>query len=80
MPKLKRLDKLPKRKVTIDEVLDREDVTAAVADTVEAAPDMDEFFAISVQGGDVCWRHSGLRESRLIYLLELVKKAILDKE
>ena len=80
MAKVRKLDKLPKRKVTIDDILDRGEIAAAVADTVEAAPNMDEFFAIYVQGDEICWRHSGLRTSRLVYLLELVKKAILEAE
>ncbi len=78
MPKIRRLDKLPKRKVTIDELLDRDEIISAIDDVIADKDDMDEFMGIYVKDGSIYWRCSGLSVSRQIYLMEGVRFSLLD--
>ena len=75
--KVKNLAKLPKRKVTIDDLLDVSDISEAAAELDKNKYELDEFFLITCKGDDVSWRGNA-RKSRTIYLMELVKKAILE--
>ena len=80
MTKIRRLDKLPKRKVTVDDLLDRDNITRAIDGIAEEVPDIDEFIGIFTRDGNICWRSSGLPVSRTIYLMEMVKNILLNEQ
>lgn len=78
--KVRRLDKLPKRQVTVDDILDRSDVVDAIQDVLDERDNIDEFIGITVTDGSVCWRISSMSVARLDYLLDVVKNCILKDD
>jgi len=74
--RLQRFDKLPKRRVTIDELLDRVDIQE-IKDEV-ATLDTDELFVFYVKDGVVYWL-SNMITSRIIYQFECIKLALLGE-
>lgn len=80
MPKLHRLDKLPKRKVTIDDLLDRNELVDALAELVGEKDNMDEFVGLWVADGKINWITSGMTIARLNYLLDICKLSLLGEE
>ena len=81
MGKVRSLKNLPKRKVTIEDILWRDDLDSAMQDTLD---DMDGFTELLIIGtnqeGEICWRHSSMALSRLIYVMKVVENALLNKE
>jgi hypothetical protein len=75
--KIRRLDKLPKRKVTVDELLDRADIQE-IKEELQTL-DTDELLVIYSQGEKISWR-SNMTISRLVYLIEVIKKALLEDD
>ena len=80
MPKIRRLDKLPKRKVTIEELLDREETTDAFEDALAVKDDIGDLLIIWSDDGHITWRTNGLKISRTIYLMELIKNRMLSED
>ena len=80
MNKIKNLGKMPKRKVTIDDVLWRDDIDSTIKDVIEKREDFTELLCIGVTNDEIWWRHSNMLESRIVYLAEVVKNCILNKE
>ncbi len=75
-----RLDKLPKRKITVDELLGRQDITKILTETLEKRNDIDELLVIYTDNGKgINWCSSKAATSRLIYVMEIVKRALLDE-
>lgn len=79
---IKRLDKLPKRKVTINELLDISDLVTMVDDIAKLAGDIEELVIVYTlkSGTTVNWKANGIPESRAMYLLELIKHSMLHPE
>ncbi len=81
MKKVRNLSKMPTRKVTIDDVLFRDDIDSVLSDINEDKEDFEELLVIALNKDDeVMWRHSGLKLSRIIYLMELVKNCLLNEK
>jgi hypothetical protein len=78
--KIKRLDKLPKRKVTIDELLELSDIQDILNDISEAKSDIEEIVVIYTSGKNVHWIANGLLLSRILWLIETVKQGLLTEQ
>lgn len=78
MPKLRRLDKLPRRKVTVDDLLDRNDLVDALDDLVEEKGNMDEFIGLWITDGTIYWSTSPMTKARMNYLLDMCKTSLLE--
>ncbi|KKN21271.1 hypothetical protein LCGC14_0927020 [marine sediment metagenome] len=78
--KVKNLNKLPKRKITVNDIIISEDIKDAVDDFNDMKSSFRELLFISVDDeGFVCWRHSDMSLSRMIYVMEIVKKNLLEE-
>jgi len=73
MPKIRRLDKLPKRKVTIDEILDLTDKQEIIDILIENKDKIGEILVIYTIDGEINWTSNGMVTSRFNYLLDRVK-------
>ena len=80
MPKVRRLDKLPKRKVTIEEILDREEITDTFEDAISDKDAIGDLLIIWSDGKSITWRTNDLSIGRIIYLMELIKNRILSED
>ena len=78
MPRLKRLDRLPKRKVTVDDLLGRSDLVDAMNEFVEERDNMEEFVGLWVADGRILWITSNMSISRMNYLLDMCKQSLLE--
>ena len=77
--KIKNLSNLPKRKVTVEDILYREDIEVVLADINKDKESYTELLAITAcDDGTIQWRHSNLPDSRMIYMMEIVKKDLLE--
>ncbi len=73
---VKRLDKLPKRKVTVDEILGRDEISDIISDMKEYEAEIEDIVVIWSDGKNIQW-HSNVCLSRLLLLLEQVSVLIL---
>ena len=82
MPKVKRLDKMPKRKVTVDDLLDTIDTTEIISNLSEWKQDIDEVLVVFTKRDEnfISWRTNGMSIERQVYFLECIKYALLNKE
>ncbi len=81
MSKVRDLSKMPKRKVTVEDVLHREDIESVLADMVKDKEEYNEILAIAGRSdGTIMWRHSGMTTSRMIYFMELLKTILLEEK
>lgn len=79
--KVRNLSKMPQRKVTIDDVLYRADIDGVLADINKDKEELSEILVIaSNSDNEILWRYSGIPLSWLIYLMEVVKNALLNDE
>ena len=78
--KVKNLSKLPKRKVTVDDLLGADRVVDTLEEIYEERHDLDEFIIIhtSRKHSGIAYQTNGMAESRIIYFLEAAKYSILD--
>jgi ribosomal protein L2 len=78
--RIKRLDKLPKRKVTITDLLNLDDIQTVINDLEADKDRIAEVITIWANRDEDMFHFAtnGLRESRIIYALESVKNAILN--
>ena len=79
MPKIRRLDNLPKRKVTVDDILDRNELVDALEELISERDNMEEFVGLWVADGHINWITSGLSISRLNYLLDKCKMSLMEE-
>ena len=77
--KIKRLDKLPKRKVTVEEILGYDDITQCISGIVEIKDSIDELLICYREGDAIHWQTSCMPLSRVIYMLEVTKNALLNE-
>jgi hypothetical protein len=77
--KIRRLDKLPKRKVTVDELLDLADIQDIVNEILAARDEINDLFVIYTKGDQIYWMSNGMKLSRSVYLLEVAKKGLLSE-
>ncbi len=81
MTKIKNLERMPRRKVTIDDVLWRDDIDSTIKDVIEGKENFTELICIGVTSDNkIWWRHSGMLESRIIYVTEVVKHCVLGRD
>lgn len=78
MPNIKRLDKLPKRKVTVSQLLETEEINSTLNDFYECAQEADEFIGICCKDNRINWTYNASL-SRQLWLLERVKYCILQE-
>lgn len=77
---IKRLGKLPKRKVTVDELLGQDDIKRAIDDLQNNINNIEELVIIYTERGSndvVTWHNNFV--SRFIYLLEFAKNMCLNR-
>lgn len=77
MKRVRSLEKLPKRKVTVDDILGCEDIMSVIGDLEKDHLDFNEILVIASTEDGLQWRHSGMSLSRLIYVMEKVKSSLL---
>lgn len=80
MPKIRKLDKLPKRKVTVDDLLGLDDVNDVIQGIIENRFDIDEvvvIYTLKKEDG-FHWHTNGMYNSRLIYMFESIKQDLLN--
>jgi hypothetical protein len=70
---VRRLDKLPKRKVTMDEILERSDLVESLSDIEQSDPE--QFLLLYVKDGEMFYR-SNMTNAAVVYHCELMKKVI----
>jgi len=77
--KVRRLDKLPKRKVTVDESLGLSDIQGILDDVPKG--EIDELLVIYTSKDSFYWVANGISLSRVLWLIESVKHGLLgDKD
>ena len=78
---IKRMDKLPKRKVTVAELLDKDDVQHILETVTADREKIDEIIVIWENDGEdsIHWL-GNMSKSRTVYFLEKVKKCLLEDE
>ncbi len=76
--KIRNLDKLPKRKVTIDELLGLDEIKDILDELL--AENMSEVIVIWSKEGEpfFSFRSNGIALSRLVYILESVKLSLFN--
>ena len=75
--KVKNFELLPKRKVTVDEILQTDDITDLLRDLYEKRCEIDQFILIYTdKNSEIHVNYQGNRE-RLVYALEKTKLKIL---
>jgi hypothetical protein len=77
--KIRRLDKLPKRKVTIEELLDLIDTHDAVDILLSEKDTLDELLVIYTKEHEINWVTNGMTSSRMLWIIETVKTALLNE-
>jgi len=79
VPKVRRLEKLPKRKVTIDDLLELDTIRGILAELDTEKADIDELVVVYSKRDSSHFSliTNGLPESRLIYMLEAIKYTLL---
>jgi len=78
--KVRNLSKLPRRRVTVDDVLGTDDVVTLISELSENRHIMDELVVI-YKLRDMNFFHfltNGMPESRLVYVIDSVKHSILS--
>lgn len=70
--KVRRLDKMPRRKVTVGDLLDRDTVKHIIDDIVEHLNDIEDIVVIYTYGDSIYHSHN-VDGVRFIQLLETVK-------
>ena len=81
--KVRKLDKMPKRKVTVDDLLEVDNIKRIIGDIDAIKNDLDELLVIYSERNarSFTWITSGLKDSRIIYMCEAVKYSLLgDKD
>ena len=73
------LSKLPKRKVSVDDLLGFDNINDLIAWVNEEKPNILEAVVILSLDGQIAWKSTGLPLSRLIYLLKAVEHEELAK-
>ncbi len=78
--KVRRLDKMPKRKVTIDDLLVLDTVKEIIGDLDADKSDIEELVVIFSKRNDknFTFMINGLPESRVVYMCEMVKYTLLQ--
>jgi len=77
--KVRRLDKLPKRKVTVDEILGLSDIQGILDDVPKG--EIDELLVIYTSKDSFYWVANGISPSRVLWLIESMKHGLLgDKD
>lgn len=76
--KVRNLSKLPKRKVTVDELLDSDSVSAMLEEIYDERHDIDELLIIhtSRKHKGLALSTNGIDESRLIAIMETIKQGV----
>lgn len=80
MNKIRNLSKLPKRKVTVDELLELDNINDLLTHINNVKADISELVIIYTTGTNILWNTAGTTASRLIYLLEHTKLLALNKD
>ena len=80
--KVRRLDKMPKRKVTVDDLLGLDTVKGIIGDLDADKADIDELVVIYSKrnGKNFTFMINGLPESRVVYMCEMVKYTLLKED
>ena len=78
--KIKNISKLPKRKVTMEELLGKEEIKDVFDDVLDERDKTEEVLFIWGNGKYIQWRSSGLSISRQIYIMEMVKYTLMKEE
>ena len=78
--RVRRLDKLPKRKVTVGELLDQQDIANVVEEAAKVVNKADEMICIWAEDGELKWITSGMPISRVVYIAEAMKRAVMDDD
>jgi hypothetical protein len=77
---IKKLSKLPKRKITIDELLEADDITDLLAELYEKRHEVDQFILIYVErNGDQHNYWNGMK-SKLVYSIEFAKHIMFSEQ
>ena len=75
MPNVRKLDKLPKRKVTVDDLLELDDVNDVIQNIIANRFDIEELavvYTLKNESG-FHWHTNGMYDSRIMYMFESVK-------
>lgn len=79
MPKIRNLAKLPKRKVTVDDLLDRQGFADVIDEIIEDKDNMSCLLGIWItQDGKLCWHGTHMSKAYMVYLLDITKADLLD--
>lgn len=71
---IKKLDKLPKRKVTVDELLGLDNINKLISDLDKRKASIEEIIVIYTDSdNNIIWKALGLDFSRMLSLFEQVK-------
>ncbi len=79
--RVKNLSKLPKRKVTVDDLLGFDTVVDIAGDLVDDKENIEELLVIYTHRNEdsVYWFGNGLSKSRKVWLMECVKHGLMDE-
>lgn len=82
MVKIRRLDKLPRRKLTIGDILNSDTLVGMIKDLEAERADIDEFVILYSKKNDdhFYFMANGCPESRIIYMCEAIKHSLLNEE
>uniref|UniRef100_A0A6M3KBY5 Uncharacterized protein n=1 Tax=viral metagenome TaxID=1070528 RepID=A0A6M3KBY5_9ZZZZ len=76
--KPRKLDNLPKRKVTVDDLLEVDEVNSVLKDIVDEKYDIDELIVIysKKRCEGFTYITNGMHHSRIVYMFEAVKQTL----
>ena len=78
--KVKRLDKLPKRKVFIDDLFQKTDTDEAIETLIEDKNNLEDLVIFYTTPTNGVYLSNGLSKERMVYLLEHLKFALLSED
>lgn len=80
MHRIKSLGKLPKRKITIDNLLAKDDTITAINNFLEERDNIEDLLIIFSKDDHIQWITNGLTISQQVYLCEVLKHALFEGE
>ena len=82
MTAIRNLSKLPKRKVTVDELLGYDNIIGMASELIEEADNIEELIIIkTLKNTDIItYETNGLMRSKILWLLESIKQLLLERE
>ncbi len=80
--KVRRLDKLPKRKVTVDDLLGLDTIKNIISDLDAGKSNIDELLVIYSERDGTAFTYmvNGQAPSRIVYMLECIKRDVLENK